>query len=302
MNRQLESALRAYADEQGPTAADRSRNWDALEARVAAGELGPELDADSPVDFEFDGIDTELGTEVARAADAGGRAASIAKPLLWVTLGLGALGALAWPRDDVSTASDVLESRTTERDEADSESRPSEASPLEARPDEAVPSSVLAEGEPATASRGASTTLVAKERDTSAAKPRRSSTATPENATSVETAAPSKRGSGRPATDVEAAAEAVPSGLGPEMELMSRARTAVGRGDARGALELLAAHERRFPDGAFVREREMSRVTAYCILGRVDKAREAAARFMATKPGAVWAARVAETCASDTTK
>jgi hypothetical protein len=51
------------------------------------------------------------------------------------------------------------------------------------------------------------------------------------------------------------------------------------------ALALLAAHDRRFPDGVLRAERTASFVEAYCALGREVDARREARRLARTAPG-----------------
>lgn len=84
--------------------------------------------------------------------------------------------------------------------------------------------------------------------------------------------------------------------LGPEMKLMARARRELAAGDARAALELLDRHAREFPRGVFVRERKVSQIEALCSLGRVRAARRQTRAFLRQHGDSPLAARVRSTC------
>jgi len=72
-----------------------------------------------------------------------------------------------------------------------------------------------------------------------------------------------------------------------ERRLLDHARTSVVAGDLTGALALLDEHERTYPRGRFVEEREAMRVRALADAGRRDEARTAAARFASRWPNSV---------------
>jgi hypothetical protein len=69
-----------------------------------------------------------------------------------------------------------------------------------------------------------------------------------------------------------------------ELRLLQQARAAVAREDFPLAIQLLAAHARRFKTGRLVEEREALRVKSLAGLGRRGAARRAAADFEANFP------------------
>jgi RNA polymerase sigma-70 factor (ECF subfamily) len=83
--------------------------------------------------------------------------------------------------------------------------------------------------------------------------------------------------------------------LDDETDLLRRAHEALQRGESRQALELLDAHQARFPDGQLVDVRRGARVRALCGLGRSGEARAEAQRLGDDLPGAV-AAAVEDVC------
>jgi hypothetical protein len=84
-----------------------------------------------------------------------------------------------------------------------------------------------------------------------------------------------------------------------EVELMGRARAALGGGDASRALALLEEHAKRFPKGALGPERDVSRIMALCALGRVEQAKKHATTFLRRHPSSALADRVRRTCVGD---
>jgi hypothetical protein len=68
-----------------------------------------------------------------------------------------------------------------------------------------------------------------------------------------------------------------------EHALLAEARQSLASNPSR-TLDLVAEHERRFPSGSLVSEREFLRVSALARLGRVEEARAARERFVATWP------------------
>jgi hypothetical protein len=105
------------------------------------------------------------------------------------------------------------------------------------------------------------------------------------------TPAPSSggRGAGRPSAPTASIAS--------ETGLIVAAHAALGRGDARGALELLDQHEREFPEGALTEERLASKVFALCGLGRRGEAAQAAMMLLRRAPASPLRARVLDSCA-----
>lgn len=76
-----------------------------------------------------------------------------------------------------------------------------------------------------------------------------------------------------------------------EIDLVRGARAALDA-SPESALASVTEHERLFPDGVFVQEREVIAVEALVRLGRVDAARSRAERFLAAHPGSSHAPRV----------
>ena len=76
------------------------------------------------------------------------------------------------------------------------------------------------------------------------------------------------------------APNAEPKGaLAKERQLIDAARAGVARGHAEAALAAVARHEREFPRGQFLEERDSIRILALCAQGRVADAHTYAARF-----------------------
>lgn len=82
-----------------------------------------------------------------------------------------------------------------------------------------------------------------------------------------------------------------------ETELIREAHLALRGGDASRAMSLLETHEQRAPHGALAPERRVLRILCWCELGRADRARIEAQRFLATEPSAALVARVEASCA-----
>jgi hypothetical protein len=78
--------------------------------------------------------------------------------------------------------------------------------------------------------------------------------------------------------------EAAPDSLAAERALPDGARHALEREDSEAALAATADHQRRFPNGFLVQEREVMAVRALAMLGRTAEARTRAARFRARYP------------------
>jgi hypothetical protein len=72
--------------------------------------------------------------------------------------------------------------------------------------------------------------------------------------------------------------------LAAEGALLDAARSAIEREDGAAALAATSEHERRFPDGLLVQEREAMAVRALLLVGRADEARARAAKFQARFP------------------
>ncbi|WAS95547.1 hypothetical protein [Nannocystis punicea] len=86
------------------------------------------------------------------------------------------------------------------------------------------------------------------------------------------------------------------SSLAAELELLRRARAALDGGDAAGALQDLAGHERAFAAGQMLQDRLLLRMEALCALGKGRQARAEAAVFLRAYPGSTHIARVQTIC------
>ncbi|MCY1004230.1 hypothetical protein OV079_01325 [Nannocystis pusilla] len=84
-----------------------------------------------------------------------------------------------------------------------------------------------------------------------------------------------------------------------EVASFQRAQAALAAGRYDDALDALDAHGRRFAGGLFEEERQVSRATALCKLGRVDAARDARRRFLRERPGSHLAERMRQICRDD---
>lgn len=75
--------------------------------------------------------------------------------------------------------------------------------------------------------------------------------------------------------------------LSAERAILERARSALARGDAAGALVAVDQHERGFPNGQLAEEREVVAVQALVAAGRTQEAAERGARFRKAFPNSV---------------
>jgi outer membrane protein assembly factor BamD (BamD/ComL family) len=80
--------------------------------------------------------------------------------------------------------------------------------------------------------------------------------------------------------------------LASERALLERARVAIGRGDATGALEALDRHSARHPAGRLAEEREVLAIQALVSAGRKDEAQARAARFHREHPSSAFGSAV----------
>ena len=76
--------------------------------------------------------------------------------------------------------------------------------------------------------------------------------------------------------------------LAAERVLLDTARMGLARGDSGACLDALARHEKQFPRGQLVEEREALTVQALAAAGRLPEAGERAARFRSHFPGSVF--------------
>lgn len=86
--------------------------------------------------------------------------------------------------------------------------------------------------------------------------------------------------------------------LAVEVELLSRATSALSSGRPAEALTVLAEHQRRFPRGVLTQERRAARAQALCRLGRTAEAQRELSRLPQASPQA---ARVRQVCGLDDT-
>ena len=84
-----------------------------------------------------------------------------------------------------------------------------------------------------------------------------------------------------------------------EVKLVSAAQSALRAGDAKQALELLAQHAARFPNGKLATLRQVTHMMALCQAGQRAQARQEAADFVAERPSSPFARRVNGICASN---
>jgi hypothetical protein len=87
-----------------------------------------------------------------------------------------------------------------------------------------------------------------------------------------------------PSTGASAAGAPKDPALARERTLLDMARTALSRGDARGALVSLDTHAREFPRSQLTQEREVLAVQALASANRMPEARQRAALFRAKFP------------------
>lgn len=109
--------------------------------------------------------------------------------------------------------------------------------------------------------------------EASASLPPAEPTGAPAAAPSARTKAVARAGKGAPPADAAG-----------ELELLKRARRALGSAPER-SLELASEHARTYGEGRFAQERELLALEALVRLQRVDEARRRAARFAARYPG-----------------
>ena len=84
--------------------------------------------------------------------------------------------------------------------------------------------------------------------------------------------------------------------LADETRLLRAAQTARSRGDEARALELLAEHARRFPDGLLKLERSVAEVLSLCAQGHAEASNRLRAQVLRQAPNIPAAARLGEPC------
>lgn len=85
--------------------------------------------------------------------------------------------------------------------------------------------------------------------------------------------------------------------LAEEVEILSRAGTALRSGRPSAALKALDEHQRRFPSGVLSQERSAARVQALCALGRTDDGLRELKRLERAAPGSPHVVRAQKACA-----
>jgi hypothetical protein len=86
------------------------------------------------------------------------------------------------------------------------------------------------------------------------------------------------------------------SRLAEEVEILSRATSALHAGRAEDALTATAEHQRKFPQGLLTEERRSARAQALCLLGRTAEAKRELDHMT---PGSPHAARARQRCGLD---
>lgn len=95
---------------------------------------------------------------------------------------------------------------------------------------------------------------------------------------------PAGSASGRVAPIATASEGFAPSTISEERALLDVARRALEREDGAAALAVTREHERRFPNGALLQEREAMAIRALLLIGNTDEARARAGRFRERYP------------------
>jgi hypothetical protein len=260
---QARALMSAWAEQRGPSAELEARTWAAVSARAQAGELGPELGPDAP------------GMSATAAARLRGAARlRLALVGLGVTGTIVALVLVAGARSDPTSSSD--------RPNA-----PASASVRE--PTQTAPATPTTPVDPLASPALASPTL-----------PPPSPEPEPAPVVSPPSPGPSTKPTRpKPAVEPSSSPDASQDDLAAELALLGRARAALKSGDPKAALALLDQHASEFPRGALRSERELTRITAACSAGDLDRAEQVARRFIREHPGSTEAKRLADTCIGD---
>jgi len=244
--KQLSPQARSYLDAlrsvDAPPSDATARVWDGVVSRAAAGELGPELGPEPPVD----------------ASTLAGAGSSVKSIVLFVVVGaaaaIGATAAVVLAGDDGPTRAAV----------------PGLAAMRELP---ALPPAIDPPAEEA---------AIEIEEDATDALP-------VEAPARAQVRAPAR--TGKPAV-----AKPAVDPVAEEVALLAEARSALGAGEASRAIGLLGRHRKRFPQGLLARERDVSWITALCVLGKVDEARKRADSFLRAHGSSPHAAKVRASC------
>ncbi len=84
--------------------------------------------------------------------------------------------------------------------------------------------------------------------------------------------------------------------LADELALMQALSTALKQGDSQRARKLVAEHERDFPSGQFIEERQAAKARAQCMSGKLDAGRKLAHGFAKRWPSSIHLAAVESDC------
>lgn len=84
-----------------------------------------------------------------------------------------------------------------------------------------------------------------------------------------------------------------------DLELIGEAKVALRQKDAQEALRILNEHEKDFPRSSFAEERAFLEMTALCDLGKKDRARKQAERFLKKHPKSALTPRVKTLCTDE---
>lgn len=90
--------------------------------------------------------------------------------------------------------------------------------------------------------------------------------------------------------------EPKPRTLADEVALIQAISKGLKQGEWKSVLKLVAEHERDFPNGQFVEERQAAKVRAQCRSGSLDAGRKAAESFTASWPSSIHRATIREDC------
>jgi len=119
-------------------------------------------------------------------------------------------------------------------------------------------------------------------------------------ADSVQLEQPSAPAASAPSAPPEPVAPSLPrppaDHLGQEVAIMSRATSDLHAGRAASALEAIAEHQRKFPNGVLAEERRAARVQALCALGRRNEAEAELELLLRRAPRSPTTLRAAEVC------
>ena len=285
-------------------------NWERLQQRLAAGDLGPQVEPKAP--SASTGAVTTSG---AAWLPTGG----------WTAIGIVGLVAVAavvlWPRSSGTGASvDVGNVATVVDNDPIEKPRQAEAATTPAPtitdvdPSEGSQNSSAETWSAGAASpppmdttdtslesrRGAAPTGSGRERRArrhrtgdQVAKPEAASQA---SASRAEDRASESAGGSAKAAQPGTASVASDDGLLAEIALIERAKTALANGHPQAALAAIREHASSFPRGSLGDERELLQVQALCATGQRERGQRLAADFVARKPNHRLAQRMATAC------